>query len=441
MTPPNSRPVARIFGRGSWSETVRIGQILRSETVGGGLLVVAATLAVVLANSAAGDAYRALRDWRVGPAALHLDLTVGAWASDGLLAVFFFLVGLELKREFVAGDLRDPRKALVPIVAAVGGVATPAVIYALVNLARPDTLRGWAIPTATDIAFALAVLAVIGSHLPGALRTFLLTLAVVDDLIAIVIIAVVYTDHIEVLPLLATAVPIAAYAVLVRTFRPLFATHRWALWALLLPLGATAWVLLHSSGVHATTAGVALGLVVPVQRRDRRADLPGLSEIFEHRLRPLSAGVAVPVFAFFAAGVELGGTAGLASAFADPVTLGILAGLVLGKPVGILAATWLVTRLTRAELDDSVAWVDLLGVGLLGGVGFTVSLLVNELSFASNEAAGAHGTVGVLAASLCAALLAAAVLAPRNRRYRDIERAETADADGDGVPDLYEPEG
>ena len=199
----------RLFARGSWPETSRIAELLRQETLGGVLLIGAALLALVAAN--VGDLYAEVRDTVVGPSALHLDLTLGTWAADGLLAVFFFVVGLELKREFVAGDLRDPRRAAIPIVAAVGGMVVPAAIYLAVNLGADDgAARGWAIPTATDIAFALAVLAVISTHLPSALRTFLLTLAIVDDLLAITIIAFFYTDDLEVVWLLAALVPIAA---------------------------------------------------------------------------------------------------------------------------------------------------------------------------------------------------------------------------------------
>ncbi|HYO36470.1 MAG TPA: Na+/H+ antiporter NhaA, partial [Geodermatophilus sp.] len=193
MTTPAPHPF-RLFGRGSWPEASRIAAILRKETVGGVLLIIGAAAALVWANSPWAAAYEAIRDTRVGPSALHLDLTLGTWAADGLLAIFFFVAGLELKREFVAGDLRDPRRAALPIAAAVGGMAVPALLYAAVNLgAGGGALRGWAIPTATDIAFALAVLAVISTHLPAALRTFLLTLAIVDDLLAITIIAVFYT--------------------------------------------------------------------------------------------------------------------------------------------------------------------------------------------------------------------------------------------------------
>ena len=215
--PPSPAPAVRLFGRGSWPEVSRIADILRAETVGGMLLVGAAVIALVWANSPWSDAYSALSGLRVGPSAWHLDLSLAQWAADGLLAIFFFVAGLELKREFVAGDLRDPRNAALPVAAAVGGMAVPALIYVGFNAgAGGGALAGWAIPTATDIAFALAVLAVISSHLPVALRTFLLTLAVVDDLLAITIIAVFYTDSLTVLPLLLALVPIALFAVLVQ---------------------------------------------------------------------------------------------------------------------------------------------------------------------------------------------------------------------------------
>src|SRR5690349_11152095 len=227
-------PRSSVLGRGSYGEVLRIGAILRKETVGGILLVAAAVIALVWANSPASASYFALRDFRIGYEPWHLELSLGAWAADGLLAIFFFLVGLELKREFVAGDLRQFSKSVVPIAAAAGGVAVPAVIYAVVNLTSPETLRGWAIPTATDIAFAVAVLAIIGSHLPSALRIFLLTLAVVDDLIAITIIAVFYSSDIQAGPLLLSLIPLALYTFLAQKYRRFFGTRPAAAWLILL---------------------------------------------------------------------------------------------------------------------------------------------------------------------------------------------------------------
>ncbi|WP_045729350.1 Na+/H+ antiporter NhaA [Pseudarthrobacter chlorophenolicus] len=435
------QPRRPILARGSYAEALRIGEILRKETVGGALLVAAAVIALIWANSPASDSYFALRDITVGYAPWHLELSLGAWAADGLLAVFFFLVGLELKREFVAGDLRQISTSIVPVLAAAGGVLAPAVIYVVVNAANPDTLRGWAIPTATDIAFAVAVLAVIGSHLPSALRIFLLTLAVVDDLIAISIIAFFYSSDLQIVPLLLALVPLGIFTFLVQKYRRFFGTHAAAAWLILLPLGFAAWALVHASGIHATVAGVLLGFAVPVLRSQASGGPeagPGLAEIFEHRFRPISAGVAVPVFAFFSAGVAVGGWDGFVSALADPVALGIILALVLGKPIGILGTTWLVTKTTKAKLDDSYRWIDIFGVALLAGIGFTVSLLVAELSFGQGSLHDDHAKVGILTASLLAAVLASVILRTRNRQYRQAEELEKVDADQDGIPDVYQ---
>jgi len=430
-TPPSG---PHLFGRGSWLEARRVGDILRKETIGGILLLVGAVLALIWANSPWADGYEKLRGFTFGPEALHLNLSVATWAADGLLAIFFFVAGLELKREFVAGDLRDPRRAAVPIAAAVGGVLIPAVLYLVINLNLADgATKGWAIPTATDIAFALAVLAVIGRFLPHAMRTFLLTLAVVDDLLAIVIIAVFYTTSLSIVPLLGALVPLALFTVLVQ--------RRIRSWWLLLPLAFATWTLMHASGVHATVAGVLLGFAVPVLRSSKAGGPeagPGLAEHFEHRFRPISSGVAVPVFAFMSAGVAVGGLAGLGSAFTDPVAIGIIAGLVLGKPVGITAATWLVTRFTRARMDTGFAWIDVAGLAVLAGIGFTVSLLIGELAFGIGSDRDDHVKVAVLTGSLAAALLAAVVLRLRNRTYRRIHDEENADINRDDIPDVYQ---
>ncbi|HEX2892885.1 MAG TPA: Na+/H+ antiporter NhaA [Marmoricola sp.] len=434
MTEHNTSPRRVLFTRGSWSEDSRIADLLRQETVGGALLLAATVIALVWANSPASGSYEDLRDLRVGPGALHLDLTLGTWAADGLLAIFFFVVGLELKREFVAGDLRRPGRAALPILAAVGGMAVPALIYLAVNATTGDgALQGWAIPTATDIAFALAMLAVISTHLPTALRTFLLTLAVVDDLFAVTIIAVFYTSEVRVLPLLGAVAVIGLFAVAVQ--------RRVRSWWILLPLALLAWGLMHDSGVHATVAGVLLGFTVPVVRSQAAGGPeagPGLAEHFEHRMRPLSAGVAVPVFAFFAAGVTVGGFSGLADALTDRVVLGVIAALVVGKFLGVFGTTYLVARFTRATLDENLDWRDVAGVALLGGIGFTVSLLIGELAFGAGSARDDHVKVGVLAGSLLAAVLAGVVLRSRNRVYRELERLEAVDRNRDGVPDVYD---
>ena len=399
-----------------------IHQTLGKDTVGGALLLAATVLALVLANTGAAGFYNSLRDFAFGPESLHLNLSVGAWAADGLLAIFFFVVGLELKEEFVAGKLRNIRTAIVPIAAAVGGVIVPAVIYVIVNLnSGGAALQGWAIPAATDIAFAVAVIAVVGRHLPPALRTFLLTLAVVDDLLAISIIAVFYTDEIDFLFLGLAVIPLAAFAIAVQ--RGVRA------WWILIPLGVITWALVHASGIHATVAGVLLGFMVPVFATKRarvaggtdaagRQLYDGLAAHFADRWSVVSTAVAVPLFAFFSAGVTVGGLAGLTESFRDTIALGIVAGLVIGKVVGITATTFLVTRLPGLRIDPSITWVDMIGMAFVAGIGFTVSLLVGELSFGTGSESDDHVKVGVLAGSLVAAAIGGSILAVRDRHYR-----------------------
>jgi len=426
------------LARGAYREFRRVSAILRLESVGGILLLTGAVAALLAANLAP-DFYLGLRDLHLGGElfGLDLNLSLGHWAADGLLALFFFLVGLELKQEFVTGELRNPQTALVPVVAAVGGVAVPALIYFGFNAANPQTSHGWAIPAATDIAFALAVLAVIGSHLPAALRTFLLTLSVADDLIAITIIAFFYTSDLRLGFLAGALIPLVAFGLLVNLAQGFWLRHRWARIGLLVVAGASTWVLVYSSGVHATVAGVLLAFCVPVRPPKDGQHSDGLAEVFDHRLRPLSAGFAVPVFAFFSAGVVLGGWDGLVAAATSTVGLGVIVGLVGGKVIGITGSTWLVTRLRHAHLDPDLSWVDLFGLSILGGIGFTVSLLVSELTFGQGSPSDDVGKVAVLTASVLAAALAAVVLGARNRHYRAIAESEELDADADGVPDKF----
>lgn len=428
-------PRQRMFHRSSWTETQLVAQALRTETVGGALLLGAAVAALLWANSPWRDAYWSLLSWAVGPESLHLHLSLHSWAADGLLAVFFFVAGLELKRELLVGDLASPAKAALPVAAAVCGVVAPAVVYAVVatSVDGTEVLRGWAIPTATDIAFALAVLAVLATHLPATLRSFLLTLAVVDDLIAITIIAVFYTDHLSIGYLLLALLPLAGFAVLVQ--------RHITRWWLLPPLAVATWALVHSSGVHATVAGVLLGLTVPVRPRTGPSPgsvdpRPALAHRFEHTMRPISAGFAVPAYAFTASGVTvLGG--GISAALRDGAALGVMAGLVVGKLAGVFGGTWAFARFTRAELDEDLSWWDVLGLSLLAGIGFTVSLLVGELAFGSDSDRDAHVRLAVLLGSVVAAALAAVVLRRRDAIYRRIELRESLDEDQDGIPDVF----
>lgn len=422
-TTPSSDPADPPAERSAVSRRARVRRWASRETTGGALLIGAALLALLWANSPWRDAYTALSEAVVGPASigplpLHLDLSLETWAADGLLAIFFFVVGVELKQEFVAGSLRSPREAGVPMLAAVGGMAVPAAIFAAVVLLADDAgaLHGWAIPTATDIAFALGVLAVFGRGLPAAIRTFLLTLAVVDDLLAIVVIAVFYTADLCIGFLGLALVAVVLFAVLVRSRR--------TRWWLLVPVAVVAWVLVHESGVHATIAGVLLGFTVPALVV--HGETESRTHRFEHALRPFSQGVALPVFAFFAAGVTFVGGGG--DVLGQPVVLAIVLGLVLGKLVGVLGVTALVTRFTPLRLAPGIGVRDLLPVGLLGGIGFTVSLLIAELSFPDSTHTDA-AKIAVLAASTIAAALAAVAL-----RW-DARRARTNDMNLDDLPD------
>lgn len=400
-----ARPVSGLFARISPDDERNIVDVLRTEKAGGALLLLGALVALVWANSPWSDSYETLRQTVVGPAALHLDLSLAAWANDGLLTIFFFVVGLELKREIVAGELRRPASAALPVVAAVGGMLVPAALFTLVNLSGGD-LRGWAVPTATDIAFAIAVLAVVGRSLPNSLRAFLLTLAVVDDLLAIIVIAVAYSDSISFGWLAASLGVIAVFGLLTRRR----ITSAW----LLVPIGVVAWAFMHASGVHATIAGVLLGLVVPGTPDESEEHC--LAAHIEHRWRPISAGFAVPVFALLAAGVSLNPEALMAAA-KDPVAQGIVLGLVLGKPLGIIGGTWLVATATRTPLARGLGWGDVLAVGFVAGIGFTVSLLISSLAFGEGSATEEHARAAILVASVIAAALGGIGLAVRDRHH------------------------
>lgn len=417
----------KFLGRLSLPERRYLTDALRTETVGGVLLLAAAVAALIWANTPLSDSYESVSDFHFGPAALGLDLSVQHWAADGLLAIFFFVAGIELKRELVAGELRDPRAAALPVVAALCGMIAPALVYALVNVVGDGSMDGWAVPTATDIAFALAVLAVIGTSLPSALRAFLLTLAVVDDLFAILIIAVFFTSDLNFAALGGAFAGLVLFWLLLRK-----GVRGWYVYV---PLALAIWALMYNSGVHATIAGVAMGLMLRCTTRDGEQHSPG--EHIEHLVRPLSAGLAVPLFALFSAGVSISGGA-IHDVFTQPVTLGVVLGLVVGKTLGIFGGTWLAARFTRAELNPDLAWADVFAVASLAGIGFTVSLLIGELAFAGDPALTDEVKASVLIGSLIAAVLASVLLKLRVRTYRAIYDAENRDDDEDGIPDVYE---
>ncbi len=378
---------------------------LRTETVGGMILLAATAVALIWANSPLSGAYTALRDFHVGPESLHLSLSVGDWAKDGLLAVFFFVAGLELKRELVIGELNNVKAAILPVVAAVGGMVVPAAIALYVGWGQPGVERAWAIPVATDIAFALGVLAITASGLPSSLRVFLLSLAVVDDLGAIVLIAVLFTATFNVLAALVAVALLALYA---------FLQHRRVTTAwLYVPIAVGTWVAVHAAGIHATIAGVALALLTRVRKDHYEQEAPALR--LEHRLQPWSAGVAVPVFALFAAGVPVNGEA-LGSLFEDRIALGIILGLVVGKLIGIVGASALAVLFKAAVWPSGAGPRAIVAVAMLGGVGFTVSLLISDLALEGPAAEQAKAAV--LLASMTASLLAAVLLVRRSRVHQ-----------------------
>ncbi|MGA5894578.1 Na+/H+ antiporter NhaA [Streptomyces venetus] len=428
MTAPRPSTPRKVLARLSLPERTYVADALRTETVGGVLLLAAAVTALLWANiPALRDSYESVSHFHLGPAALGLDLSVAHWAADGLLALFFFVAGIELKRELVAGDLRDPKAAALPVVAALCGMAVPALVYTVTGVIGGGSLAGWAVPTATDIAFALAVLAVIGTSLPSALRAFLLTLAVVDDLFAILIIAVFFTADLNFAALGGAVAGLVVFWVLLRK-----GVRGWYVYV---PLALVVWALMYNSGVHATIAGVAMGLMLRCHRHEGEDHSPG--EHIEHLVRPVSAGLAVPLFALFSAGVAVSGGA-LTDVFTQPETLGVVLGLVLGKALGIFGGTWLTARFTRASLSDDLAWADVFAVASLAGIGFTVSLLIGELAFEGDQTMTDEIKAAVLLGSIIAATLATVLLKIRNAKYRRLWEAEERDEDLDGIPDVYE---
>ncbi len=412
--PTPDEPRTEVFTRPNLYQRDWLLRALRDETVGGVLLLIAAVSALIMANSQAGDLYAQMSATTIGPVItigpIHLDLnlSVATWASDGLLAIFFFVAGVELRHELQLGTLANPATAAVPIAAAIGGMAVPALIYATTNAIAPEGKPvGWGIPMATDIAFALAVLAVVGRNLPIALRAFLLSLAVVDDLGAIIVIAVFYSHGFDAASFAISVALLALYGLLQR--------RRFRGWPIYLALATTAWAFMHESGVHATIAGVAAGMLTRVKPDPGEKESPGSRA--EHLIRPISAGLAVPLFAFFAAGVNLRGIP-LEEILASPVAIGVMLGLVVGKPIGVVGTAFLMARFTRAELSRDIAWADVAAIGLLSGIGFTVSLLVAELAFGGEVVALSIAKLAVLAASVVSALLATVAILGRNRHYR-----------------------
>ncbi len=376
---------------------------LRSPQLSAGLLLTAAVIGIVLANTAVSDNFLGLIDTHIGPASIGLHMSIGHWIMDALLSVFFFVVAAELRHEVRFGSLSNVRTAVVPVLASVGGVVAPLTIYLLIT-AGSGFEYGWPVPTATDIAFALGVLAIFGKWIPAKIRTFLLTVAVVDDVIAILLIAVLFTRDARPLFALLAVVPLVLFALVSHTAL----VRRLGGALLLVVLALCTWWLVYLSGIHATIAGVALGLVM--------AD--AIADKTRHALEPFVNGGVLPLFALVAAAVVFpsSGFDGLTVAF-----WGIVIALPVGKVIGIAGAGWLAGRVL-APPGERLDVADLLTVGVAGAIGFTMSLLLGELAFAGHDDVGDQGVLAVLAASVIAIVAASLVVGTRNIHYRNLKR-------------------
>ena len=371
---------------------MKLKTFLQSDSGAGTLLVVAAVLAMVVANSSLATPYAATlaADLKIGFGALSLSKSVLHWINDGLMAVFFLFVGLEIKRELLDGELSDRRRAALPVFGAIGGMVVPALIYAFVNAGSPDTLVGWPIPAATDIAFALGVLALVRRYVAPGLRVFLIGLAIIDDLGVIILIALLFTSDISGQALSWAAACVAGLVALNRLGVRKLAPY--------LLIGFLLWLSVLKSGVHATIAGVVIGLSIPLGKRDGASPLKKL----EHALQPWVVFFIMPVFALANAGASLEGV-GLHT-FLEPVALGIILGLFVGKQLGVFACCWIAVRLGYAQLPSGAGWGSLYGVAIVTGIGFTMSLFIGTLAFDL----GTHDTairLGVLTGSLLSAVV------------------------------------
>lgn len=384
--------------------TPGLKRFFASESAGGIVLAIAALLALVVSNSPWAADYEAFRqipgELRIGGAALVLVKPLLVWVNDLWMAVFFLLVGLEIKREFVAGELSSRSQAVLPAVAALGGMVAPALIYAAINHADPLALRGWAIPAATDIAFAIGIVMLLGSRVPTSLKVFLTAVAIIDDLGAIVVIALFYTSELSLLMIVGAAVCLAAMALLNRAGVKRIDPY--------LVLGALLWLCVLKSGVHATLAGVATAFFIPMQ--DGKGGSP--LETLEHGLHPWIAFLVLPMFAFANAGVSLTGLT--PAALLEPLPLGIASGLLFGKAVGVFGSSWLMVKLGWAERPAGADWGQFFGVCVLCGIGFTMSLFIGGLAFEGLDAGyETRVKLGVLAGSLLSGVIGALILSRR----------------------------
>ena len=371
----------------------RIQEFIRLETSGGVVLMIAAILAMIIANTPLSATYDLILGTyiKVGIGNFEIAKPAILWINDGLMAIFFFLVGLEIKREVLAGELSSFDKAILPIMAAIGGMAVPGIIFAILNWGTPENLNGWAIPTATDIAFALGILALIGSRAPIALKIFLLAIAIIDDLGAIVIIAIFYTSELSINALSISMIGFAAAVALNR-----LGIQRTAPYFL---VGIIVWVFVLKSGVHATLAGVLIAFTIPLKAKNEDE---ALLYKMEHGLHPWVAFLILPVFAFANAGVNFTGIG--IDDLLQPLTLGIAVGLFLGKQIGVFLATWIGVKSGIARLPENVSWKHVYGVACLTGVGFTMSLFIGSLAFTTADVMNAV-RLGVVLGSVLSGII------------------------------------
>lgn len=378
-----------------------IKQFLRLESASGIILMISASMAILIANSPLQSLYNLLIETPVAiqVGAFTINKPLLLWINDGLMALFFFLIGLELKREFIEGELSDRKKITLPIIGAIGGMAIPALIYAFMNWDNPVALKGWAIPAATDIAFALGILLLLGKKVPTTAKIFLTSLAIFDDIGAIAIIAIFYTSNISVLALMVAAICITILFILNKTH---VSTR-----SIYLIVGLVMWVALLKSGVHATLAGVILALFIPIKDKKNPEESP--LKILEHDLHGLVAFVVLPVFAFVNAGINLSGV-GLKQII-HGVPFGIVLGLFIGKQIGIFGLCWLSIKLKLAKLPEGINWMTLYGISCLCGVGFTMSLFIGSLAFEETQVNMLFDErLGILIGSLLSGILGYIVL-------------------------------
>lgn len=370
---------------------------LKDETVGGKLILIAAVLSLLVVNSSLNEAYASVWSTKLslGIGNWNLSLDLRHWVNEGLMALFFLTVGLEIKREFIKGELKEFKTAILPIGAAVGGMIVPAILYLFFN-ADTDAVRGWGVPIATDIAFAVAILSLLGRHVPLSLKIFLLTLAIADDIGAIIVIALFYAEIIH-YGYLAISVGIV---VTIFLFRKQLVDRL----AIVAGFGVLLWVTTHLSGIHASIVGAAMGLLAPVVTNSKHSSI---SERVERFLLPISTFVVLPLFAFANAGFKITGDALTGN---SPVFFGIFFGLVLGKVVGIVSVSWLMTKLNIARLPGDVRWWHIIGVGFVAGVGFTVSIFIAELAFGDNTVLIDTSKASIFMASAVSALAGLAIL-------------------------------